>query len=768
MGAARAAARLAGIAAALACALAAPPARAQRVDNPFVGAAWYLSPEYAKNVAASAAQVSDPTLKAKVAKVATYPTAFWLDRTAAIAGYNGRMGLAAHLDAALAQQQQAGKPMVVIAVVYNLPGRDCAALSSNGELGPTDLDKYKTQYIDAIAAIEGNPKYAPLRIINIVELDSLPNLITNAGNGHAVMCDTMKANKNYEAGIRYAVGKLHAAGQNIYNYLDVGHHGWLGWDNNFGPTAQLLADTVGPATGGFDTVQGFISNTSNYSALVEPFVTVSEQTRPSKWLDWNRYVDEKSFVIAFRQKLVSLGFKSSVGMLIDTSRNGWGGPNRPTKASTASDVDTMVNESRIDRRNHAGNWCNQAGAGLGERPQVVDADGIHAYVWVKPPGESDGSDHVTSDGKGIDGMCKADFRGEGWRNGGNLSGALPNSPLSGAWFHSQLVELVQNAYPPVPADGTDPGPGPGPGPGPATDFQLVVSPAALTLNQGESGSTTIIVGLTGGSTGSVALSASGLPAGVTQSFAPATSAGGQSTLTLTASATAATAAANVTVTGTMGSVTHSANLNLTVNTASSPSFTLSANPASVTIPRGGSATVDIRVQPSGGFNGSVGLVAEQVPAGINVRPSNPYPMSNSSTTVTIEATASAAVGSGTFNLIGTSTTGSISKWTPVSVTVTDGSGSSSGGSSSGGSSSGGSSSGGSSSGGTSSGGSSSGGTSSGGTSSSGSSSSGGKTVTTTTVGCGGPTGCSTAGGADAGWTLLALSSGLRAIRRRRR
>jgi cellulase/cellobiase CelA1 len=418
----------------------------------------------------------------------------------------------------------------------------------------------------------------------------------------------------------------------------------------------------------------------------------------------------------------------------------------------------MVNESRIDRRNHAGNWCNPAGAGLGERPQVVDADGIHAYVWVKPPGESDGSDHVTSDGKGIDGMCKADFRGEQWRNGGSLSGALPNSPLSGAWFHSQLVELVQNAYPPVPADGTDPGPGPGPGP--ATDFQLAVSPAALTLNQGETGSTTIVVGLLGGATGSVALSATGLPAGVTQTFAPATTTG-QSTLTLAASATAATAPANVTITGTLGSVTHTATLNLTVIAGSSPSYTLSANPASVTIPRGGSATVDVRVQPSGGFTGSVGLVAEQVPAGVKVNFANPYPTSNSSTTVTIEATAAAAVGSATVNLTGTSTTGSIARWTPVSVTVTDGGGSSSGGSSSGGSSSGGTSSGGSSSG---------GGTSSSGGSSNGGSSGGndGKTVTTTTVGCGGPTGCSTAGGADAGWTLLALSSGLRAIRRRRR
>ncbi|MFD0534758.1 glycoside hydrolase family 6 protein [Actinomadura luteofluorescens] len=86
------------------------------------------------------------------------------------------MGLRAHLDEAL--DQGAG---VVQLVVYDLPGRDCSALASNGELGPDDLDKYKTQFIDPIAGILGDAKYAGLRIVTVVEIDSLPNLITNAG-----------------------------------------------------------------------------------------------------------------------------------------------------------------------------------------------------------------------------------------------------------------------------------------------------------------------------------------------------------------------------------------------------------------------------------------------------------------------------------------------------------------------------------------------------------------------------------------------------------
>ena len=86
------------------------------------------------------------------------------------------------------------------------------------------------------------------------------------------------------------------------------------------------------------------------------------------------------------------------------SRNGWGGSARPKAASTSTNVDTFVDESRIDRRIHAGNWCNQSGAGLGERPRASPADGIDAYVWIKPPGESDGSSMAIANTDGVDGI----------------------------------------------------------------------------------------------------------------------------------------------------------------------------------------------------------------------------------------------------------------------------------------------------------------------------------------------------------------------------
>ena len=98
-----------------------------KLDNPYAGAKAYVNPEWSKQAAAEPGG----------SKVSNQPTGVWLDRIAAINGANGSMGLRAHLDAALAQ----GANLVQL-VVYDLPGRDCAALASNGELGPNDLPRY--------------------------------------------------------------------------------------------------------------------------------------------------------------------------------------------------------------------------------------------------------------------------------------------------------------------------------------------------------------------------------------------------------------------------------------------------------------------------------------------------------------------------------------------------------------------------------------------------------------------------------------------------
>ena len=114
-------------------------------------------------------------------------------------------------------------------------------------------------------------------------------------------------------GVGYALGKLGAVA-NVYNYIDAAHHGWIGWDTNFGPSAQhVLATAAGAVRQHVANVHGFITNTANYSALTEPYFTINttvngQPVRQSRWVDWNFYIDELTFAQAFRTRLVRQGF----------------------------------------------------------------------------------------------------------------------------------------------------------------------------------------------------------------------------------------------------------------------------------------------------------------------------------------------------------------------------------------------------------------------------------------------------------------------------
>jgi subtilase family serine protease len=191
----------------------------------------------------------------------------------------------------------------------------------------------------------------------------------------------------------------------------------------------------------------------------------------------------------------------------------------------------------------------------------------------------------------------------------------------------------------------------------APNYTISATPATLTVAPGGTGVSTIAATPLNGFNGNVNLSLSGMPAGVTPSFTPANAAW-SITLNLAVGSSVAAGTYTITITGTSGSLSNTATIKLTVS--GTPSFTLAAAPASVTVVQGATGTSTITVTPAGGFSGTVSLAASGLPAGVTA--------SFSGSTLTLRPSASAATGASTITITGTS--GSLSSKTTISLTVT--------------------------------------------------------------------------------------------------
>ncbi|MER5703705.1 S8 family serine peptidase [Micromonospora sp. NPDC002296] len=101
---------------------------------------------------------------------------------------------------------------------------------------------------------------------------------------------------------------------------------------------------------------------------------------------------------------------------------------------------------------------------------------------------------------------------------------------------------------------------------PTQDFSIAVAPAAGAVNPGGSLTATVSTTTTIGSPQTVALTASGLPAGVTASFSPSSvTSGGSATLMLSTAGTAVPGTYSVTIRGAGPETTQSTSYALTVN-----------------------------------------------------------------------------------------------------------------------------------------------------------------------------------------------------------
>ncbi|KAH7098385.1 cellobiohydrolase [Auriculariales sp. MPI-PUGE-AT-0066] len=353
------------------------------VGNPYAdGYTLWLTPFYASEVTVAAAAITDSTQKAKALKVAQIPTFTWFDVIAKVPT----------LETYLADANSKGGKQLVQIVVYDLPDRDCAAAASNGEFSIANggAANYKT-YIDGI--VTAIKKYPNVRVVAVIEPDSLANLVTNMNVAKCSNAATV-----YKSSTVYALQQLNLA--NVYMYLDAGHAGWLGWPANLQPAATLYADIYKQA-GSPKAVRGLATNVANYNALIAARAdTKITQSNPN--------YDEQHYIAALTPLLASAGFPTN--FIVDQGRAG-------------------VQEIR----NEWGDWCNVNNAGFGIHPTTSSGvSNVDAIVWVKPGGECDGTSNTSA--------VRYDYHC-------GLSDAKTPAPEAGTWFQAYFEMLVKNANP---------------------------------------------------------------------------------------------------------------------------------------------------------------------------------------------------------------------------------------------------------------------------------------------------------------------------------
>jgi glucose/arabinose dehydrogenase/PKD repeat protein len=200
------------------------------------------------------------------------------------------------------------------------------------------------------------------------------------------------------------------------------------------------------------------------------------------------------------------------------------------------------------------------------------------------------------------------------------------------------------------------------------DFSLASTPGTGTVVQGSSTSYTASVGALNGFTGTVSFDVTGLPAGATPTFTPASVSGaGSSSLTVATTAATATGSYPLTITSSSGTLTHTAPVTLVVTAP--PDFSLSATPGSRTVVRGSSASYTVSVSALNGFGGTVSFDVTGLPPDATPAFTPASVSGTGSSSLTVATTAATATGSYPLTITGTS--GSLTHSAPVTLIITE-------------------------------------------------------------------------------------------------
>ena len=409
-------------------------------SNPLSDYYFFVEPSYIHNINRTI-EVAPTAAKKALENIIDVPTAFWLSNKTTVDSSENIRTIGDVLKDVSEKQQKDNKVLATF-VVYNLPNRDCAASASAGEIccsynknGTCNyLDKsnrceegindYKFEYIDKIAEkVSEYCETVPMALI--IEPDSLPNLITNLDNEK---CSNNATQAAYRTGIKYAVDRLKNACPKAIIYVDAAHGGWLGWEDN---TEGFLNEIK--SLGISHLIRGFAINVSNYQELgmMCPEVGMClpssdkndheccKQDACGLSSEFNPGFTTLNYVASFNNKSQEIISDFDFHYVIDTGRSGV-----------------------PDARDSCSSWCNVRNAGFGVMPTTDTADKslVDAYLWIKPPGESDGCTELLPDGSKcprFDEKCASE-------DSLGSKDDESRAPEAGGWFLDQIILFASN------------------------------------------------------------------------------------------------------------------------------------------------------------------------------------------------------------------------------------------------------------------------------------------------------------------------------------
>jgi endoglucanase len=331
---------------------------------------------------------------------------------------------------------------VPVFVVYDLPFRDCGQYSAGGARSTAEY----LAFVDGVA--RGIGKATAVVVEEPDGLGLVPGqgcTPSDADLAAAGLTLDQARQARYDQ-VGGAVARLEQD-PHVSVYLDATHPGWLGVDD----IAHRLVDA------GVQDAQGFFLNASNfqwtandvaYGTWISDCIAYATQVAPGDYgncgnqywdggpaTNWDgdaldpyqvwsdrpysgNHADLRWNTAGIDSRYASIlgSVQPSTHFVVDTSRNGLG----PWSWATAGYANAGV----------AQDWCNPPGRGAGLPPTTATGNAlVDAYLWIKTPGESDGS-------------CTRD---------GSAGASDPQrgvvDPAAGAWFAQQALELATLASP---------------------------------------------------------------------------------------------------------------------------------------------------------------------------------------------------------------------------------------------------------------------------------------------------------------------------------